>query len=627
MKKIYLSVLMLASVVSMAHADVLLNYDFDGGEAPDVSLYDRDGLTPSFFMRSLGFQAGKAWIPLLDSTTSTDYFYGSTSQYTPAGQADDWMVMPAVTIQQTGYVLSWESQSFYLDKRDGLKVFISTEGPDPEMFPIEPVWQIDEEEAGETENFEGEFVKHVLSLDDYVGKTIYIAFVNQSYDKGIIAIDNIWVGREMTVTLQDVSRVTDADEYVPSGVIENRSGMVIENVSLHLTYGETDIVEPLANVTIGSGESYDFVMQHAIPLECNEPVEYTLTVEAEGFDPVVITSSVVKTYNRCVVIEDHTGLWCGNCPSGIWAIDTLMHMYPENLAPIAVHNNSGLAIDEYDAGLSSVGLTAFPVGWINRTYISSPWGSGEYNFDAPDSWVSLFDSCMTQLPEAGVDVVAYLSEDGTKVWATASIESAQAQSNVDWRVIFVLTEDSVTGYYQRNYFAGLTHYVGGWESLPVSASVPLNDIARGIYPSFSGEQGSLPSQIESQKEYKNSYEIVLPESILRTEKLKVIAMLVDGTTSRVVNADIVPVVNAPASVGATRSESFDVRVAVEDGKIVATCSTDTHIAVELFTIDGRMIDRAEGDGLVTVSAGTYRGIVLLRATDGSHVQVYKLSVR
>ena len=627
MKKIYLCVLTLVFVVGVARADVLLDYGFDGGEAPEVSFYDCDGLTPSFFMRSLGFRAGKAWIPLLDSTASTDYFYGSTSQYSPAGQADDWMVMPAVTVQQTGYILSWESQSFYLDKCDGLKVFISTEGPDPEMFPAEPVWQVEEEEAGETENFEGEFVKHVLSLDDYVGQTIYIAFVNQSYDKGIIAIDNIWAGREIVVTLNEVSRVTDTDAFAPTGVIENRSGVALENVTLSLAYGNECIVEPLSDVVIGSGESYDFVLQHAIPLERNEPVEYTLKVEADGFDPVIVASSVVRTYNRCVVIEDHTGLWCGNCPSGIWAIDTLMHMYPDNLAPVAVHNNSGLAIDEYDAALSSVGLTAFPVGWINRTYISSPWGSGEYNFDAPDSWVSLFDTCMTQLPEAGVDVVAYLSEDETKVWATASIESAQGQSNVDWRVIYVLTEDSVTGYYQRNYYAGTSHYVGGWESLPASAGVPLNDIARGIYPSFRGEQGSLPSQIEAQKEYKCFYEIVLPESIMRTEKLKVIAMLVDGTTGRVVNADIVPVVDAPSSVEGVHSDSFDVCVVVGEGEIVTTCGDGSRIAVELFTIEGRKMDSSTGNRRVVVSTGTYSGIVLLRVTDGRHVRVCKLSVR
>ena len=179
MKKLFalLGVALLAVSGAMAQT-VLVDYDFNDKDKTGLSIYDVDNLTPTSFMQSIGFASGTTWILIKDTEESTDMFLGSTSQYLPAGQANDWLVLPATLISSEGFVLEWKSQAFLADKRDGLKVFISTEGGLPENFPLTPVWEVAEEEIGKTEDFfEGEFDAHSLSLEDYVGKIIHIAFV------------------------------------------------------------------------------------------------------------------------------------------------------------------------------------------------------------------------------------------------------------------------------------------------------------------------------------------------------------------------------------------------------------------------------------------------------------------
>ena len=146
MKKIFTLFSALLLTVSALHAEtVLVDYDFNDGDKSGLGVYDVDNLTPSDFMQQIGFSVGNTWILIKDTNTSTDMFVGSTSQYKPAGQANDWLVLPATLIPGHGFSLEWKSQAFYANKRDGLKVFISTQGGKPEDFPATPVWEVAEE--------------------------------------------------------------------------------------------------------------------------------------------------------------------------------------------------------------------------------------------------------------------------------------------------------------------------------------------------------------------------------------------------------------------------------------------------------------------------------------------------
>lgn len=158
-----------------------------------------------------------------------NYFAGATSAYNPAGAADAWLVTKAIEIPDSGYVLSWKSEALNLNKRDGLQVYISERGGNPETDFGEPVWQIDEEQAGPTESIDGEWQEHSLPLDSYAGKTIYVAFVNRSTDKSIICLDDVMIScpRPYIVSL-DMKPMYAADEieirgHITPAILQSRN--------------------------------------------------------------------------------------------------------------------------------------------------------------------------------------------------------------------------------------------------------------------------------------------------------------------------------------------------------------------------------------------------------------------
>lgn len=621
----------------------VLEYNFNDGDKTGIAFYDVDQLTPSSFMQSIGFAVDNPWILIMDSATSKDMFIGSTSQYTPAGQANDWMVLPAVEVLNENMMLEWKSQAFMANKRDGLKIFISTEGNQPSDFPADPVWEIEQEEIGATEDyFEGEFISHELSLAQYVGKTIYIAFVNQSYDKSIIAIDDIKVysNDKFALNLNLGNVVNEVDEVVFEGEIINYQYDKLDEVAVTLEYDGVSVSETFSNLNIARGESAPFKLNHKMPIELNQTIRYEIHAVV-GSDKFDYASSVTNTFRRRVVIEEHTGVRCGYCPLGTWAIDSIKEIAPDKVAPIAVQcaqlGSVNLLVEDYTGGLFSNGLTAYPIGWIDRTYAATPNGNANgYHFDDEASWISLFNKQLNEVPEAGVSVTAVLSDDKTSIIAETKVRTAVDKNNLDWRVVYVLTEDSVTGYFQSNNYSGHNGYVGGWEKKPKSVEVELHDLARGIYPNFYGLEGSMPSTMSAGVEERYSYTFDIPytkvlgestiDFVQDIKNLNVVAMVVDGKTKRVINADMARVKDLTAIKGVTNN-AFDVTCVSMNGAVRVIADQNVAMTVSLIALDGRVLATTEARGTATLDVAGYQGIALVQVVANGAVEVTKVVVR
>ncbi len=181
-----------------------------GAEMPsDITTHDRDGHTLHFSMRQAGFAQGDSWIAKREERAATENYYAaspSKHKYA-AGEssvaADDWMITPQIWMRGAGAVLSWRSKSIceIQENVSSYKVLVSTKGNAPEDFTEEPIYTVTDENATK-------WVKHEVSLAKYEGKNVYIAFVNVSLDKEILAVDDIKVEGEkglceLTVSTSD----------------------------------------------------------------------------------------------------------------------------------------------------------------------------------------------------------------------------------------------------------------------------------------------------------------------------------------------------------------------------------------------------------------------------------------
>jgi len=111
----------------------------------------------------------------------------STSWYTPAGAADDWMWSPAISIPADGGVLRWSAIAYDLNFRDGYEVRVKT-GAMPTQAN-----QTTSAVVFSTPAEEATWTQHTFDLASYAGQTVYVGFRNNSVDKFLLLVDDVRV--------------------------------------------------------------------------------------------------------------------------------------------------------------------------------------------------------------------------------------------------------------------------------------------------------------------------------------------------------------------------------------------------------------------------------------------------
>ncbi|TNF26020.1 MAG: hypothetical protein EP314_06245, partial [Bacteroidetes bacterium] len=173
-----------------------INLDLDG-------LNDANGRPDNWYV---GFDA--------QSTTpgDTNWAAFSSSWFTPAGTASNWLILDPVTICDPNVVLKWSSKPFegpaYLD---GYKVLLSpTGGSQLANFTVELADFAEGDANGNLtagivhtafNGNNGLFQDWSATLGSYFGQTVRIAFVHESIDDNIIMIDNIFIGLDQSYDL------------------------------------------------------------------------------------------------------------------------------------------------------------------------------------------------------------------------------------------------------------------------------------------------------------------------------------------------------------------------------------------------------------------------------------------
>lgn len=183
MKKLLLLFILVSTfAVANAQVDIFYYEDFSGGMPADYTLYDVDAKTPYY----TAFQGQPAWIVL----PSFGDIAISTSYYSPAAAANDWMVtsaidVPAASVPENKVLASWFGACTNASYPDGYEVYISTTGNTVADFTTKIYSTVNATIDGSSQSYD---------LSTYAGEKIWLAFRNNSYDGEILMIDDILVG-------------------------------------------------------------------------------------------------------------------------------------------------------------------------------------------------------------------------------------------------------------------------------------------------------------------------------------------------------------------------------------------------------------------------------------------------
>ena len=272
---------------------------------------------------------------------------------------------------------------------------------------------------------------------------------------------------------------------------------------------------------------------------------------------------------RKVLVEEFTGTACGWCPRGMVGMSLMREQYADRVVPIALHWYNASDVMYLDRGCYyPLAFTSAPSCMLNRGDAIDPkYGAGG------EVGSSILDDLAEELARpatASVTVAGRWNADKTEVTATAVVRSLYDRACL--RVEFVLVADGLGGitssWRQANNYASHTaeeigdpdmapFCMGGeYGSSAVAAKGLFNDVA--IAGSFAdGENLVAPLyDVRADEPCEVSFTLSMPaKALLRNsisdDRVSVAAILTDGVTGAVENADIAGV----------RSEELGVRSA------------------------------------------------------------------
>jgi hypothetical protein len=498
-----------------------------------------------------GLECG-TWHIIKMNVGDSNKLMGSASTFTTPGKANDWMVTPQIKIYGAGAKLTWKSMSASRVKKDGLKVYISTKGYEMKNFETDPIFSVEAEETT--------FQEHEVSLDKYVGQTIYIAFVNDSYDKYVICVDDIQVSGPAATEAQDRASfevttplMTDTGKAQMSVEVKNLKSPVLDAVKVCYRANDQLVEQEFKNLGLSKGDRKTLTLDQTENVPLNTTLMYDIWVEVDGDRTYSVRDSIRGTYfvsNRRTLIEEGTGTWCGNCPGGTIALEYMENNYPDNVVSIAVHNDDAMEIAAYNDFCQ---YPAFPMMLVDRKYLGLPAELDEdynYSFLVPGSGVEYFFQLAQRfIAEAELSGTATLT-DADKNRLEIKVDSRfinDCKSN-GYDIALILLEDSVTApdgsmYQQSNYYAS-TKYTfvgkkdtilnsGGWGALPGTVRMKFNHVARAAYNgSFNGygNNNGLPANVKGGEVYTSTYTWDVPAGTVNHMKnASVVALMTDAT--------------------------------------------------------------------------------------------------
>ncbi len=618
--------------------------------------YEGDHLTPTKEMQSLGFDAdNQPWnFSIHESETSSDYCAASTSMYSPAGQSDDWLVIPPLEIPDEYVSLTFKAQSYKLDKKDYLKVLVWECDENIGVLTDEIIARIKAEakvvfnkklSPGVSEEaLSGEWGEYSVDLAEYSGKKIYIAFLNENNNQSMVFVDNIAVTREMKffISLANEESVVNRDNINILGTLTaNAEGETFTSVALTLKDADGNQIDRITadGLSLSKGDKYSFAFNNPFPLTKGIANKCIIAVEMGNYSDNVVSTIKNLTFEpvKRVILEEYTGITCGNCPKGILAIEHLREIYGDLFIPISIHAYRG---DPFESGLTSyatfIGLYAAPSGMVQRNgIISYPIGedlnTGAWTFsNGTTLWKDIIAAEFEVPADAEISAKYVIDETAGTFDLPVTIKYALEASNLNLNIFIVMLEDKIKSY-QDNYLSGNSEPilgdwgVGGKYGQPVVYDYVHYDIARACWgTSYNGTAGLLPQSVIAGKDYTaelTGFEI--PEEISNINNTKMVVMLIDGNTDKLINAVCVKASGYDDAVEGINNDS-NCNITTYDNNVMITATGD--ITANIYTTTGMLIDSATGNGHITIPVAQYDGVAIVRTVVNGEIVVKKILI-
>lgn len=151
------------------------------------TVIDGDGRTPNAQM-----QLTAGWQPRQDYRDTSNHVAVSPSWYSPIGNSNDWLISPPITVGSNS-CLSWVAYSQDGSYLEAYEIRLAATPDTSAMLVDSALVTVASAPAAKT--------LRSVSLADYAGQTVHIAFRQTSQNKFVLALDDIKVSNVNTIDI------------------------------------------------------------------------------------------------------------------------------------------------------------------------------------------------------------------------------------------------------------------------------------------------------------------------------------------------------------------------------------------------------------------------------------------
>lgn len=291
-------------------------------------------------------------------------------------------------------------------------------------------------------------------------------------------------------------------------------------------------------------------------------------------------------FAKNMVVELGTGQGCGWCPRALGEVQEMSDTHSDgSFIPIEIHCNYSDADPFY--------APSYQPFWDYVHYTPEMMYGRELVYGLSTGDCSRIYDELKDVPSIARVENIRLSECDGRVSASAEVEFAFDEEDVDYRLAFVVTENNVVGK-QSNCYTGWPGPVWGWENLPglVMGYRHMN-VARFI-SDYWGTEGSIPSSVRAGESYGFSADLDMSR-VISQDECNIIALVINGRNNVIENA-----VTARMSEVSSLETIVDQPFAKEEDK------------VEFYDLNGHRIQNPTAPGVYIRRQGSEATKILVR---------------
>ena len=130
---------------------------------------------------------------------------------------------------------------------------------------------------------------------------------------------------------------------------------------------------------------------------------------------VIFITLVLSVYSqpvKRVLLEQHTGAWCGWCVDGTVKMDSILALHPDNVIGVKIHNGDSMFIPEQSilsAQVTGLGISSYPSGTIDRRIFNNAYSQSRNN------WCTHCETCIAGAPKVDVKLSYIINEESREL--------------------------------------------------------------------------------------------------------------------------------------------------------------------------------------------------------------------